>query len=127
MLKKITQPPIFSSNEGCPISFMISLVLYRIECAERSLKLKLFLPYILNFCSQNLLAALKTFITFTHVAFLSPLIRTEYRRLRDFFQHFHPKCNINWGFRLFLSAYKPKPKNIFFGPKPAVQSPFIGK
>ena len=57
----------------------------------------------------------------------TPLIRTEYRRLRDFFQHFHPKCNINWGFRLFLSAYKPKPKNIFFGPQPAVQSPFIGK
>ena len=66
------------------------------------------------------------FITL-EVTYFAPLIRTEYRRLRDFFQHFHPKCNINWGFRLFLSAYKPKPKNIFFGPKPAVQSPFIGK
>ena len=57
----------------------------------------------------------------------TPLIRTEYRRLRDFFQHFHPKCNINWGFQLFWSAYKPKLKNNFFGSKPAVLSPFIGK
>ena len=36
-------------------------------------------------------------------------------------------CNLNWGFQLFWSAYKPKTKNNFFGLKPAVQSPFIGK
>ena len=56
-----------------------------------------------------------------------PLIRTEHRRLREFFQHFYPKCNINWGFQLFWSAYKPKTKNNFFGPKSAVQSQFLGK
>ena len=57
----------------------------------------------------------------------APLIRTEHRRLREFFQNFYPKCNINWGFQLFWSAYKPKTKNNFFGPKSAVQSQFLGK
>ena len=67
------------------------------------------------------------FPTLQYVTHPSPLIRTECRRLRDFFHHFHPKCNKNWGFQLFWSAFKPKPKNNFFGPEPAVQSPFIGK
>ena len=58
---------------------------------------------------------------------ISPLIRIEHRRLRDFFLHFHPKCNLNWGFQLFWSAYKPKTKNNFFDPKSAVQSQFLGK
>ena len=58
---------------------------------------------------------------------VAPFIRTESKRLRKSFQHFLPKGNINWDFQLFWSAYKPKTKNNFFGPKPAVQSPFIGK
>ena len=65
------------------------------------------------------------YIKFINIFMYSPLIRTEYRRLREIIQNFVPKSNINLGFQLFWRAYKPK--TIFFGSKPAVQSSFIGK
>ena len=77
-------------------------------------------------CPQHSAVVLKLFSE-SIILKAAPLIRTEHRRLREFFQHFYPKCNINWGFQLFWSAYKPKTKNNFFGPKSAVQSQFLGK
>ena len=54
---------------------------------------------------------------------LPPIIRSESKRL-CVCQHFDPKCNINWDYKMFWSALKPKTKIIiiiFFLPsKPNV-------
>ena len=44
---------------------------------------------------------------------ISPLSGTECKRLREFFQHFYPKCRIIWVSPLFWRTFKPTTKIIF--------------
>ena len=60
-------------------------------------------------------------------ALQTPLSGIECKRLREFFQHFYPKCKKIWDSPFFWSTFKPTTEINFFALKPAVQSHFTGK
>ena len=66
-------------------------------------------------------------MSFQNGMLVKPLFGTECKRLREFFQHFYPKCKIIWDSPFFWSTLKPTTKINFFALKLAVQSHFAGK